>query len=130
MSGNTDIQEMAKALYVSDRWKGEIAEPDGALKPQAEYERRAAESWDRGTAGRSHYQLYVRQAEALAAAGFGRSADPDATRAIAVQALLDAAAAAEECTPEDMNAFHIDQADVGPFLRARALAFPLPVAGD
>jgi len=67
-----DIQEMAKVLFVAAHWQDTITEHDADRKPQAEYERRAAEKWDAGHAGWSRYQVFPRYAEALSAAGFGR----------------------------------------------------------
>lgn len=63
---------------------------------------------------RGDFEKHVSQelATALDAAGL----------AVAAEVLEQAAAAAEDPTPEDMGVFHIDQADVGPWLRARAAA--------
>jgi len=52
----------------------------------------------------------------LAAAGFGP------VKEAAAKALEDAAEAAADPSPEDMDTYFIDQADVGGWLRARAAA--------
>ncbi|QOD06030.1 hypothetical protein [Pseudarthrobacter sp. BIM B-2242] len=49
--------------------------------------------------------------------------------ATAAEVLEKAAEAAEDPTPKDMDDFHIDQADVGPWLRARAAAERSKVSG-
>ncbi len=58
--------------------------------------------------------LATHQAAALSAAGFGP------VREARAEALEDAADAAEDPSPEDMETYFIDQADVGRWLRARA----------